>query len=134
MAKTQYKKVERLTDEEQDKVLKDLPRLSEFMVFNETDLDYAAIGKAMEGMYKFIIIEDDTRKSIKDGEERCFDLTFKIGKDSQVEYMISCGLNLKNTKVANVFRITKNRELTKYEATRPIGTPDFVKKGFGEIR
>lgn len=132
--KKKYQKIEKLSDEEQENLLKDMPRLSKFMVINETDLDYVTIGKTMEGFYKSLVIDDDVRKAIKNNEECYYDLTFRVGKESLVEYVISAGFNLKDTNIKNVFRIAKNRDLTKYEATRPVGTPDFVKKGFGEIR
>lgn len=132
--KKPYKKVERLSDAEIEKALSAFPRPGEFVVFNETDLDYAAIGKAMEGIYKNIISNEECLASAKNGEESCYDVTFKVGKDSMVEYKISCGINLTGTPFKFVYKIVKNRDLTKYEATRPIGTPEFVKKGFGEIR
>lgn len=134
MAKKQYKKVEKLSDVEIEKALKAFPRPNEFVVFNETDLDYSAVGKAIEGMYKHIVSDEERLVSAKNGEECCYDLTFKVGKDSMVEYKISCGINLTGTPFKFVYKIEKNRDLTKYEATRPVGTPDFVKKGFGEIR
>ena len=132
--KKKYQKIEKLSDEEIEKALKAFPRPSEFVVFNETDLDYSAVGKAIEGIYKHIVSDEECLVSAKNGEERCYDLTFKVGKDSTVEYKISCGINLTGTPFKFVYRLEKNRDLTKYEATRPIGTPDFVKKGFGEIR
>ena len=131
--KKKYKKVERLSDEEREKLLKAFPRPNEFVVFNESDLDYVSIGKAMEGIYKHIISDEECLTSAKNGEERCYDLTFKVGKNSQVEYKISCGINLTGTPFEFVYKIEKNRDLTKYEATRTVGIPDFVKKGFGEI-
>ena len=132
--KKKYQKIEKLSDEEIEKALKSFPRPSEFVVFNETDLDYSAIGKAIEGIYKHIVSNEECLTSAKNGEERCYDLTFRIGKDSMVEYKISCGINLTGTPFKFVYRIEKNRDLTKYEVTRKIGTPDFVKKGFGEIQ
>lgn len=134
MAKKQYKQIRKLSDAEIEKALKTFPRPFEFVVFNETDLDYVAVGKAIEGIYKHIISDEEYLVSAKNGEESCYDLTFKVGKDSMVEYKISCGINLTGTPFKFVYKIEKNRDLTKYEATRPIGTPDFVKKGFGEIR
>lgn len=131
--KKKYKKVERLSDADIEKALKAFPRPGEFVVFNETDLDYVAVGKAIEGIYKHIVSNEECLISAKNGEERCYDLTFKVGKDSMVEYKISCGINLTGTPFRFVYKIEKNRDLTKYEATRTVGIPDFVKKGFGEI-
>ena len=76
--KKKYKKVERLSDEEREKLLKAFPRPNEFVVFNESDLDYVSIGKAMEGIYKHIISDEECLISAKNGEERCFDLTLKV--------------------------------------------------------
>ena len=131
--KKQYKKVERLSDEMLNTLLEDLPRSSKFTVLNNTSLDYIVIGKVIEALYKTILVDDVLRKDIINGEERMFGMEFTIGS---VRYEINGAFNIKGDEYKHfgtVFRVSKVRDLTNYEATRKVGTPDFVKKGFSDI-